>query len=95
MERIRNQHGQSKEEMLDELSRRVEVLDWMKENNIRAFKDVARIVSSYLDTPDDVMEKVRKGNQAKQSKITVENVMGTKQDDGQLKTPSDTIVDKK
>jgi flagellar protein FlaI len=95
MERIRNQHGESKEEMLDELSRRVEILDWMKENNIRAFKDVARIVSSYLDTPDDVIEKVRKGNQAKQVKITVENAMGNKQDDEQSKTPSDKIVNKK
>jgi flagellar protein FlaI len=95
MERIRNQHGESKEEMLDELSRRVEILDWMKENNIRAFKDVARIVSSYLDTPDDVIEKVRKGNQAKQVKITVENAMGNTQDDEQSKTPSDKIVNKK
>jgi archaeal flagellar protein FlaI len=95
MERIRNQHGESKEEMLDELSRRVEILDWMKENNIRAFKDVARIVSSYLDTPDDVIEKVRKGNQAKQVKITVENAMGNTQDDEQSKTPSDKIANKK
>jgi flagellar protein FlaI len=95
MERIRNQHGESKEEMLDELSRRVEILDWMKDNNIRAFKDVARIVSSYLDTPDDVIEKVRKGNQAKQVKITVENAMENKQDDEQSKTPSDKIANKK
>lgn len=95
MERIRNQHGESKEEMLDELSRRVEILDWMKDNNIRAFKDVARIVSSYLDTPDDVIEKVRKGNQAKQVKITVENAMGNTQDDEQSKTPSDKIANKK
>jgi flagellar protein FlaI len=73
MERIRSQHGQSKEEMLDELSRRVEILDWMKDNNVRAFKDVARIVSSYIDTPEDVMEKVRKTNQTKpkENEITV------------------------
>jgi len=97
MERIRNQHGQSKEEMLDELSRRVEILEWMKENNIRAFKDVARIVSSYIDTPDDVIEKVRKANQTKQKEqeITVENKIEKKPDDVPLEAPSDITINKK
>jgi len=97
MERIRNQHGHSKEEMLDELSRRVEILEWMKENNIRAFKDVARIVSSYIETPDEVMEKVRKANQTKQKEqdITVENTIVKKQDDVLLETPSNITINKK
>jgi archaeal flagellar protein FlaI len=97
MERIRSQHGQSKEEMLDELSRRVEILEWMKDNNIRAFKDVARIVSSYIDTPDDVMEKVRKANQTKQKEqeITVKNSIVEKQDGASLETPSDIAINKK
>jgi flagellar protein FlaI len=97
MERIRSQHGQSKEEMLDELSRRVEILEWMKDNNIRAFKDVARIVSSYIDTPDDVMEKVRKANQTKQKEqeITVKNSIVEKQDGASLETPSDITINKK
>jgi hypothetical protein len=97
MERIRNQHGQSKEEMLDELSRRVEILDWMKDNNVRAFKDVARIVSSYIDTPEDVMEKVRKTKQTKQKEqeITVENAIMEKQDDVPSETPSDGTLHKK
>jgi len=97
MERIRNQHGQSKEEMLDELSRRVEILDWMKDNNIRAFKDVARIVSSYIDTPEDVMEKVRKTNQTKQKEqeLTVETTIIKKQDDTQTTLLSQIIKNKK
>jgi flagellar protein FlaI len=96
MERIRTQHGQSKEEMLDELSRRVEILEWMQENNIRAFKDVARIVSSYIDTPDDVMEKVRKSNKTKQKEqeIKVENTLEKKPDDVLLKTPSNITINK-
>jgi flagellar protein FlaI len=97
MERIRNQHGQSKEEMLDELSRRVEILDWMKDNNVRAFKDVARIVSSYIDTPEDVMEKVRKTNQTnqKEQEITVENAIMEKQVNVPSETPSDGTLLKK
>jgi archaeal flagellar protein FlaI len=97
MERIRNQHGQSKEEMLDELSRRVEILEWMQENNIRAFKDVARIVSSYLDTPDEVMEKIRKTSQTKHTEqenkepeTIKKNIDGTV-----IETPSNIMVDKK
>ena len=71
MERIRNQHGMSKEEMLEELRRRVEILEWMRDNNVRAFKDVARIVSSYIDTPDDVMEKIRKDTREKEVQTDV------------------------
>ncbi|PNX46916.1 MAG: hypothetical protein BV459_05490 [Thermoplasmata archaeon M11B2D] len=66
MERIRNQHGLMKEEMLDELRQRVEILEWMKDNNIRAFKDVARIITSYTDTPQEIIEKVRKNNEINQ-----------------------------
>jgi flagellar protein FlaI len=82
LERIRAQHGMSKDEMMDELKQRVEVLEWMKDNNVRAFKDVARLVASYLDTPDEVMEKIRKESQQKQPQpeITVKNLIVEKQD---------------
>ncbi len=95
MERIRNQHGMSKDEMLGELNRRVEILDWMKDNNVRAFKDVARIVSSYIETPDEVMEKVRKGDLKKQKQEQTSTEKGTieKQDDVQTEMPSDVAVD--
>ncbi len=97
MERIRTQHGQSKEEMLDELGRRVEILEWMQENNIRAFKDVARIVSSYIDTPDDVMEKVRKTGKTKQKEQEnkEEVTLETKIDGSSVETPSEIAIDKK
>jgi flagellar protein FlaI len=62
LERIRGQHGMSKEEMMEELKRRVEILEWMKNNNIRAFKDVARVVATYAETPGEFMEKIRKEN---------------------------------
>ncbi len=60
LERIRNQHGISKEEMMFELKRRIEILEWMKNNNIRAFKDVARMIASYLETPKEIMAKINK-----------------------------------
>jgi flagellar protein FlaI len=60
LERIRGQHGLSKEEMMFELKRRIKVLEWMKNNNIRAFKDVARMIASYLERPDEIMIKISK-----------------------------------
>jgi flagellar protein FlaI len=85
LERIRAQQGMSKEEMMGELKRRVELLEWMKDNNIRAFKDVARMVASYLETPDEIMEKISRGNQPiqKQPELKVKEVMVEKQDDMQ------------
>jgi hypothetical protein len=73
----------TKDEMMAELKRRVELLEWMKDNNIRAFKDVARMVASYLETPDEIMEKISKGNQPKQKQpeLEVKEVMVGKQDD--------------
>lgn len=50
----------TKDQMMEELKRRVEILEWMKDNNIRAFKDVARVVASYAETPGEFMEKIRK-----------------------------------
>jgi flagellar protein FlaI len=83
LERIRAQHGMTKEEMMAELKRRVELLEWMKDNNIRAFKDVARMVASYLETPDEIMEKISRGNKPKQKQpeLEVKEVMVGKQDD--------------
>ncbi len=66
LERIRNQHGLMKEEMLEELRQRVEILEWMKDNNIHAFKDVARIITSYIDNSQDIIEKIRKTNEKKE-----------------------------
>ncbi|MFW6173681.1 MAG: ATPase, T2SS/T4P/T4SS family, partial [Elusimicrobiota bacterium] len=59
-ERIRNQHDITKEGIMEEVRRRVKVLEWMRENNIRVFKDVARVVSFYAENPDDLMKKIAK-----------------------------------
>jgi flagellar protein FlaI len=94
LERIRAQHGMSKEEMMAELKQRVELLEWMKDNNIRAFKDVARMVASYLETPDEMMEKIRRGNQPKQKQpeLEVKEVMIEKQDDFPSEGSSENIT---
>ncbi len=94
LERIRAQHGMTKDEMMVELKRRVELLEWMKDNNIRAFKDVARMVASYLETPDEIMEKISRGKQPrqKQPELEVKEVMVEKQDDIRSDGSSENIT---
>jgi len=58
LERIRHQHDISKEGMVQEVRRRIEVLDWMRKNDIRLFKEFARIISFYAENPDELMEKI-------------------------------------
>ncbi len=60
LERIRSQYDMSREEMLSEIKRRVQILEWMTQKNIRVFKDVARIVAYYAEFPEDLMSKVKK-----------------------------------
>ena len=83
LERIRGQHGMSKEEMIFELKRRIEVLEWMKDNNIRAFKDVAKMIASYLETPNVILEKISNKSKPPQKppEITETPLMVGKKDD--------------
>jgi len=61
LERLSSQMGISKKEMKEELSRRTELLHWMRENKIRSFEDVAGLVASYVESPDELIEKIKKG----------------------------------
>jgi flagellar protein FlaI len=58
LERVRKLYDLSKEEMMNELKRRVTVLHWMRKNNVREFKDVAKVVSLYTEVPDRLMEQI-------------------------------------
>jgi len=80
MERLSNQMGIDKEEMKEELSRRTELLYWMCENKIRAFEDVAGLVASYIESPGELMEKIRKG-------VTGLEISDVSKKDGQSENP--------
>ncbi|MCK4347651.1 MAG: type II/IV secretion system ATPase subunit, partial [Thermoplasmatales archaeon] len=60
LERIRLKLDMSKTEMRQETERRVEILEWMHKNGTRAFEDVAKIVASYTETPDQLIKMIRK-----------------------------------
>ena len=49
------------DEVLQEVDKRSEVLEWMKENNIRKFTEVSTIIAEYYENPDVVMRWVKEG----------------------------------
>ena len=59
IERIRQKLDLTKEEMVNEINRRKEILEWMKKNNIRLFKHVAQIVTSYIENPEDLLDDLK------------------------------------
>jgi flagellar protein FlaI len=57
--------GVTKKDLIDEIGRRRDVLHWMRERNIRSYKDVAAIVAEYYARPKHIYEKVLAGEEVK------------------------------
>jgi flagellar protein FlaI len=62
---ISERAGMSRDSLVEEIGRRTDVLRWMKERNIRSYRDVAAIVSEYYARPKQIYEKVMAGEEAK------------------------------
>ena len=65
LEKIRASRGMSKEEMMEEIKRRVKILMWMVKEGIRSYKEVARIVAEYVENPTAVMKRIEDKDGAK------------------------------
>jgi len=59
LEGIRTRWGLSKEEISQEVQRRKEILEWMQENDVRTYKEVAKAISRYTENPEDFMKKIK------------------------------------
>jgi len=57
--------GISKKELFDELNKRKDVLHWMRERNIRSYRDVAAIIAEYYARPKQIYEKIIAGEEVK------------------------------
>ena len=62
---IAERQGITKKELIDEIERRKDILHWMRERNIRSYKDVAAIIAEYYSRPKDIYEKISAGEEAK------------------------------
>ena len=58
LERIADKKGISIEEANEELERRVKVVEWMTERNIRNYKDVSNTIRSYYENSSSFLEEV-------------------------------------
>jgi len=57
--------GIAKQALIEEIGRRKDVLHWMRERNIRSYKDVAAIIAEYYARPKNIYEKVLSGEEMK------------------------------
>jgi len=57
--------GTSKKELIAEISRRKDILCWMRERNIRSYKDVAAVIAEYYARPKHIYEKILAGEEVK------------------------------
>jgi flagellar protein FlaI len=65
LESIAERVGISKRDLFAEMDRRRVMLKWMRERNIRSYRDVAAIVAEYYARPKQVFEKVLAGEEVK------------------------------
>jgi flagellar protein FlaI len=62
---IAERQGVAKKDLIDEIGRRRDVLHWMRERNIRSYKDVAAIVAEYYSRPKHIYSKILAGEEVK------------------------------
>lgn len=56
---ICQKRGLMKQDLLEEIGKRKDVLHWMREKNIRSYKEVAAIIGEYYARPKQIYDKVQ------------------------------------
>ncbi len=80
LEGIRARWDISKEEITQEIRRRAELLEWMKEKDIRIFREVSKAISRYVDNPKEFLNEIKKtkntrnGKKVKPEKVIKKNI---------------------
>lgn len=59
LNRTKNKKGWSDEQLVQELKNRIIVLEWMRKNNLRSFREVGKVVADYSEEPDVVLKKAK------------------------------------
>jgi flagellar protein FlaI len=57
--------GLTKKDLIAEIEKRKAILHWMREHNIRSYKDVAAIIAEYYARPKQIYEKILAGEEVK------------------------------
>jgi flagellar protein FlaI len=59
LNKIIQEKGIPEESIWDEIQRRGSILDWMKKENIRYYKDVGKIIATYYKNPEEILKKIQ------------------------------------
>ena len=62
---ISEREGIDKKDLLEEISRRKDVLHFMRERGLRSYKDVAAIIGEYYAKPKKIYAKILEGEEVK------------------------------
>jgi flagellar protein FlaI len=65
LEGIRARWDMSKQDITKEIRNRTEILEWMNENDIRTYQEVAKVISRYAEDPKDFLKKIRHSEKKK------------------------------
>ncbi len=79
LEGIRAKCDMSKEGITSEIRRRTEVLEWMKANDVRSFKEVSKAISRYTENPEEFMNRIKEQGKDKTKHRRVEKQEKTKE----------------
>lgn len=58
---ISERSGFSRKQLMDEIKRRKSVLHWMREQNIRSYKQVASVIAQYYSWPRELYDRISEG----------------------------------
>ena len=58
LEGIRARWDMNKEAITEEIRNRTKILEWMKNNDIRTYLEVAKAISKYVETPEQFMKTI-------------------------------------
>ena len=57
--------GITREQLIEEMNRRTDVLRWMRKGNIRSYKEVASIIAEYYARPKEFYQKIMDSEEIK------------------------------
>ena len=58
IKRISESQGQSMKELVEEFEKRVSILTYLKEHNIRDYKETSEFIGRYYRNPNEILEKI-------------------------------------
>jgi len=63
LDRTQSKKGWSDAQLISEVKNRIIVLEWMRKNNLRSYKEVGKVVADYSQEPEVVLEKAKGGSE--------------------------------